>query len=901
MPAQVQVIGNGEALTLSANAVNCTSGADGVITVTNNGASNATNVSVTITIPPGGTITNDTPSQGSYLAGVWTVGTLTPSQSETLDLEFTVSDDTLLPFDFTYTVTHDDAPDNVLTNDSNCRRIDGISCTDLQGCGDTNLATADATADADHTHDFATFNQTWNNLGTFDLNLDDLDIDATATVDIAGATSIYLDSTGQIYGFGDGAGANLPTTDNGKEEILRVDATDGRVYRSTQLQSGNIFGLTENQIVYADATGNPDQSANLTFDDATLLVNVSGATGTLDLGGTSAAVLILQETTTNESWTFTVNTGGMGLVSSADDILTISGSGADVLELDTSDGSLRLNSYGSGTLTGVETQLLSLDTNGNVIETDQAGGLAFLGLDSFTNGSVLVANVSGDISEDSNLFWVAGSSELQVGSTGTPPAVASIQITSTVQSQLEIDDGTALWRMVAVSGDLEIRPTVNGLFSIGNALTANKLTVDTTDGSLTFNDYGSGTFADADDAYVLSVDATGNVQEMDAADLAAFLGSSTENIYTTDGSISDPTRTVTLGANTVLFTGSDNVVQVNSTSGAGINALQVSATAGGAGIFTATGGTAVLSATNNGGAGSPLQATANPASTTGLVDVATFLRTTTGTAANDIGGSLRFRSEDDGGTASDVGYLDFALSTVTAGSEVGEIIYRLANGAGGLNTVLSTIGNTGQLSLPQYGSGTLTDTAAYFLAVNATGDVFEADGTDAAAFVDSATTTAKGVVELATTAEIDAASSADLVMTPDLFRLSDYGVKEFTINVYNIGTDVDTTTGIASITIPNSADGMILDNVVASVHTLGTSSGSETIDVQVVRRRGGSDVNMLSTAVTLDKTEYFAQDGTIDAANDDVQAGDMLFPTVTNNLDTTDATGMSVTLEFRKP
>jgi uncharacterized repeat protein (TIGR01451 family) len=62
------------------------------ITVTNNGAAQATTVSLTDSLPSGLTYTGDTPSQGSYVSGtgVWTIGTLNSGDSVTLDLTGTV-------------------------------------------------------------------------------------------------------------------------------------------------------------------------------------------------------------------------------------------------------------------------------------------------------------------------------------------------------------------------------------------------------------------------------------------------------------------------------------------------------------------------------------------------------------------------------------------------------------------------------------------------------------------------------------------------------------------------------------------------------------------------------------------------------------------------------------------
>jgi len=131
--------------------------------------------------------------------------------------------------------------------------------------------------------------------------------------------------------------------------------------------------------------------------------------------------------------------------------------------------------------------------------------------------------------------------------------------------------------------------------------------------------------------------------------------------------------------------------------------------------------------------------------------------------------------------------------------------------------------------------------------------------------------------------------------------VSSLGSNYLPINVYNVAVDVDTTTGLSSIVIPSYLNGYNVVGITASVHILGTSSGAETIDVNVERRRAGTSLDILSTPITLEKTEYFIADGVINVANDDMLTGDMLIPIVTNNLDATDATGLTVTVEFRKP
>jgi uncharacterized repeat protein (TIGR01451 family) len=71
------------------------------ITVNNPGTSDATNVEVQDILPAGVTFVSDNPSQGSYAAGLWLVGTVSAGTSATLDLAATVN-----PFTAGSTITN---------------------------------------------------------------------------------------------------------------------------------------------------------------------------------------------------------------------------------------------------------------------------------------------------------------------------------------------------------------------------------------------------------------------------------------------------------------------------------------------------------------------------------------------------------------------------------------------------------------------------------------------------------------------------------------------------------------------------------------------------------------------------------------------------------------------------
>lgn len=191
--------------------------------------------------------------------------------------------------------------------------------------------------------------------------------------------------------------------------------------------------------------------------------------------------------------------------------------------------------------------------------------------------------------------------------------------------------------------------------------------------------------------------------------------------------------------------------------------------------------------------------------------------------------------------------------------------------------------------------GLEADVSAYNGLVKISGGATSAC-TDATPYVGAALSTFAGKVELATSSETSLGTDMTRAVTPDGLAASIYGQKEFCVCLFENGVNVIVTTGAVAFTVPASMNGMNLIDVVASVYTQGVTG---TTDIQIVRRRAGSDVNMLSTQVTIG-AEYFASDETIDAANDDLQTGDQLTITVTA-VHTTPPTGLSVTLTFRLP
>lgn len=180
-------------------------------------------------------------------------------------------------------------------------------------------------------------------------------------------------------------------------------------------------------------------------------------------------------------------------------------------------------------------------------------------------------------------------------------------------------------------------------------------------------------------------------------------------------------------------------------------------------------------------------------------------------------------------------------------------------------------------------------------------------GTFTAGSLPAATTSAQGASELAIASEVTTGSDATRAVTPDALRGSDAG-KRFATLVC-VGTNTALTTGDGKgevcFRVPSEMNGW---NLVGASARLGDDSSSGTPTFQVRRQRltsatATSDADMLSTAITVDATEFDSKDATtpavINASNDDVNTGDAIFA----DCDTagTGTKGMIIQLVFQKP
>jgi len=214
------------------------------------------------------------------------------------------------------------------------------------------------------------------------------------------------------------------------------------------------------------------------------------------------------------------------------------------------------------------------------------------------------------------------------------------------------------------------------------------------------------------------------------------------------------------------------------------------------------------------------------------------------------------------------------------------------------NVTLAKLENRAQATFIGRASGAGTGVPQELTATQARTILNVADG---ATNVQAASTTVSGHSELATTAEIDAGTDTVRTMVPDLFAASRYGTKDMNVAVFGSSTACAVGNGTTGIVVPAALNGMNIIEVVAAVHTAGTTG---TMDIQIRRRRGSTDTDVLSTKATIDTTEHTSVTAAtayvVNTANDDLATGDMIFVDV-DAIHTTAALGLSVVISARIP
>jgi hypothetical protein len=161
----------------------------------------------------------------------------------------------------------------------------------------------------------------------------------------------------------------------------------------------------------------------------------------------------------------------------------------------------------------------------------------------------------------------------------------------------------------------------------------------------------------------------------------------------------------------------------------------------------------------------------------------------------------------------------------------------------------------------------------------------------------AASSTVSGTLKTATTATTNTGTAIDEAITPDAMAGSVHGTVKFGLTPVDSDTAVTVADGTQGIPIPASMNGMNLVSALAAVDDKGITG---TTDIQVRRRRAGSEVDMLSTKITIGD-EFYASDGVINTSNDDLATGDVIYIDRDAIHSGTAPNGLSVVLEARLP
>lgn len=156
-------------------------------------------------------------------------------------------------------------------------------------------------------------------------------------------------------------------------------------------------------------------------------------------------------------------------------------------------------------------------------------------------------------------------------------------------------------------------------------------------------------------------------------------------------------------------------------------------------------------------------------------------------------------------------------------------------------------------------------------------------------------------VPASSAADINTGTATDSAVTPDALAGSNLGTKTVMVLVSDPnGSAITTGDGKAFLRVTSDLSGMNLVGCGAVLDTAGTGGG---FLCQLRRKRSGSDVDMLTTRISIDSGENDSADAAtaaaINASNDDVATADRIYIDL-DGVPTT-AKGLTVWLQFRLP
>lgn len=151
-------------------------------------------------------------------------------------------------------------------------------------------------------------------------------------------------------------------------------------------------------------------------------------------------------------------------------------------------------------------------------------------------------------------------------------------------------------------------------------------------------------------------------------------------------------------------------------------------------------------------------------------------------------------------------------------------------------------------------------------------------------------------------AQVDVAATVTTITAGDVTDLRIYAYPSYLerrkiipVIVFQSNTQASVGDGIDPIPVSSELSGYKVIDFTAVVHTKGVTG---TMDIQLRRRRAGSDVDVMTTKITMGD-EFYAKDGTVNAANAGLLLGDLMYVDV-DTVHTTPAYGLSVLISLER-
>ncbi len=441
----------------------------------------------------------------------------------------------------------------------------------------------------------------------------------------------------QFKGYGAATRIAVPKTISG------WDASGNFVEVDTANIGGNVTILNDTTIIICSFGTNLCDTIYTTTGGISAITANNGLTANtstnVQLGGTfgSPATLLSHRYITNSGFTLTMQESG------SNTILSLNNSGSGIGLLSQSGSNTAVWAI-SGTGTGL---------------VASSGGSGFGVNAQSANSYGLYAR-----SAPSSTNTVFGVGLFERYTTGTAANGIGVSIDLSSQHTTGVDISNQLIsKWTTATGATRTSQFI--ITGVNSGTTADLFTL-SGNGATKFNKYGVGSFTSGTPTYLIATDASGNYIEVPSSGLSGG------NIITADNGLTANTSTnVRLGGtllqNTTIDgtsayrltltgarTGSGQTLEViNTSSGQGITSTTGSgtsiygaSTSNYGGIFGSSSGTGL-----NGYSGSGLAALfdVDNSATNTVIDVVEVRRATTGTAANGIGGSIRYNTETDDG------------------------------------------------------------------------------------------------------------------------------------------------------------------------------------------------------------------------------------------------------------